>query len=144
MMRRGKGSTADYPHIPGVTTHAQQRQHERYGSQWSRDTWLGIVMQIIERRAALVAIRHPTREDPVGCELWLVNTPDGDVRVSWRPNSAVITTILAPEHSTAHYARHVLGMQRIHANHSAENTNRFGRQRADREWRRAVRQDDDA
>lgn len=130
--------------IPGVTYHAMERQQEHWGSVWSRTTWLDVVRQIVERTAVLVRSVPPSRGNPSLSEVWLVDTPDGSVRVVWRPQSAVIVSVLAngARHNSQHYAREVLGRQRPSATPSAENTNRTPRQRAEAEWRRAMRDED--
>ncbi len=132
--------------IPGVTAHAQHRQHERWGSQWSRASWLDVVRQVVDREAVLVRRIGPSRADPNASEVWLVKTPDGPARVVWRPNAALIVTVMGPtsSHNTRNYAADVLGLQKVGATRAASNTHRASRARAESDWRRALRQEDEA
>ncbi len=132
--------------IPGVTAHARQQQIERWGSVWSREAWLRVVQQIVERSAVLVRAYPVRKADSEPSELWLVQSPDGPARVVWRPNAALVVTVLgsAAEYNSAQYGRQVLGRQRFPAREGAHNTHRGSRARAEAEWRRAVKQDDEA
>ena len=106
------------PHIPGVSFHAIQRQAERWPTPWSREVWLDVVDQILrgaegvgDRRALLVRIAEPDRKEAVrrggwdrasNSECWLVESPDGPVRVWWSPAVALVTTVMGPwqEHNS--------------------------------------------
>ncbi len=84
-------AAADLP--PGVTQHAIDRQHEHWGSQWSRAAWAEIVLSIVERRAVL---RRVKRENGKEVEFWWVASPDGPATVIWFPRAALVLTVLGP------------------------------------------------
>lgn len=120
-----------YRFIPGVSPHAAQRQEERWGSIWSRSTWLDVVLQIIDRRAVLVRAEPPPPKEP-HTEIWLVTTPDGPVRVIWKPERALIATILG---STAHFNSAQHSRVVLRENRRAQ----VGRERGRDDWRQVFR-----
>jgi hypothetical protein len=90
--------------LPGVSDHAQIRAAERLPRRLKRSDWLQLVLDILDRRAALLHVRMAGMERR---ETWLCLVADAPMRVIWAPETAMVLTLIAPrERSLSHTLRH--------------------------------------
>ncbi len=77
--------------IPGVGAHARDRMAERMGRDLTREEWLAAVAAIVERRAVLLGVM------PNGSEHYWHEVGGVPVRLVWRPEWALVATVLPIE-----------------------------------------------
>jgi hypothetical protein len=91
--------------ILGVTHHARERMAEHYGRDLTREEWLVVVESIVMRTAPALSY-----DDVGGYVVYAVPAMGTTIRVIWRPDKAVIITVLGEDHANH---RRVAG---LHAN----------------------------
>ena len=89
--------------ILGVTHHARARMAEYYGRDLTREEWLAVVESIVMRSAAVLSY-----SDKDGYVVYAVPALGTTIRVIWRPDKAVIITVLGEDHANH---RRVAGYQ---------------------------------
>ncbi|MBX9752296.1 MAG: hypothetical protein K5Q68_22090 [Roseococcus sp.] len=77
--------------LPGVSDHAQLRTHERLPCAPTRAQWLQLVLDILDRRAALLSVDTRTRDER---EHWLCLVAGQPMRVVWKPSVAMVITVM--------------------------------------------------
>lgn len=77
--------------IPGVGAHARDRVAERLGRDLTRDEWLAAVEAITGGRAVRLAVTDG------GAEHYLHELGGVRLRLVWRPDLAMIVTVLPAE-----------------------------------------------
>lgn len=91
--------------LPGVSDHAQIRAAERLARRLTRSDWLQLVLDILDRRAALLSVRMEGLERR---ETWLCLVGEEAMRVVWAPETAMVLTLFPPRpRSLSHTLRHV-------------------------------------
>lgn len=77
--------------VPGVGAHARDRMAERIGRDLTRAEWLDAVARILDRRATLLC------RMPNGSEHYLHELGGVALRLVWRPDLAIVVTIMPVE-----------------------------------------------
>ncbi|MBX9750453.1 MAG: hypothetical protein K5Q68_12785 [Roseococcus sp.] len=77
--------------LPGVSDHAQLRAQERLPRAPSRAQWLQLVLDILDRHAALLSVYTEGGDQR---EQWLCLVAGQPMRVVWRPSAGTVITIM--------------------------------------------------
>lgn len=80
--------------ILGVTNHARARMAEYYGRDLTREEWLAVVESIVMRTASVLSY-----SDKDGFVVYAVPAMGTTIRVIWRPDRALIITVLGDKYS---------------------------------------------
>lgn len=90
--------------LPGVSNHAQLRAMERLPAPLTRGEWLQLVLDILDRRAALLSVNTDTGTFR---ETWLCLVAGQPMRVVWMPAVALVITIMRPrKRALTHQIKH--------------------------------------